>query len=345
MTVQNRNKISRIFLFASVSTFLLVFLYINRAKLNIIIAPFAIGILITYALEPVVSFLVGKGMKRAAAVGLVYFILIGFLVVALFYIIPILLEELNNMVEIIPLYIEYLQDLVGDYKVKYRKIFPLEFRKVADQNVIQIKEKLYQRLEHLYATILNMFAGLFSFILGPILGFYMLKDLDIIKSSFRRYLPVQYRDKVIYWLKKIDYTLGSYIRSQLIICLIISIFTTVALWLLGIDFALLIGFIAGITNVIPYFGPFLGAIPAIAVATLRYPHKIVWILVITFIIHELESGFISPYILGENVGLHPLAVILSLLIGGTFFGIWGLVLAVPITVIIKSSIFQHHQDG
>lgn len=338
MSIQNRSNISRIFLFSSIFVFAFILLYINRSKITTVVTPFAIGILITYILEPAVRYLMNKGLRRRTAVGIIFFILIGVLLLSLFYVIPVLFEEADNLIEIIPDYIKYIRNKAADFNLKYKRTFPLEIQQVADQNIIQIKDSIYKKFDNLYDSIKNMFAGLLSIILGPILGFYILKDIDIIKKSIAEYIPVKYRHNVMLWLVTIDNTLGLYVRSQLAISVIIALFTSIAMLILKIDFALLIGLVAGIANIIPYFGPLIGSLPAVAIATLKYPHKIPWIIVSTIIIHEVESGIVSPYVLGETVGLHPLTVIFSLLMGGAFFGPWGLVFAVPAAVIIKLSI-------
>ncbi|AYO32239.1 AI-2E family transporter [Biomaibacter acetigenes] len=314
---------------------ILILLFSQRKKIEAILLPFAIGLLISYILDPVVVFLSTKGIKRSIAVALIYFILIGSIIIALVYIIPVILMELNNLINTIPFYTREIQDIVKDFKMKYKATLPAGVQEVIDRNIAQIEKILLSILQNIANIIMGWVSSLFSIILGPVVGFYLLKDLDKIKINMVHFLPYNQKQQVISFLEKIDTTLGRYIRSQLIVSFIIGILTTLALYILRIDFALLIGLLAGITNIIPYFGPFIGALPAVIITMLRYPHKIVWLIIAIIIIHELESGVISPHIVGENVGLHPLTVIFSLLVGGTFFGLWGMILAVPVAALVK----------
>jgi predicted PurR-regulated permease PerM len=206
-----------------------------------------------------------------------------------------------------------------------------------------LEKLLLDYLQKVADSIITTFSSMFSIILGPILGFYLLKDLDKIKDSMIKYLPKSYRNNIIRWFGKIVNTLGKYIRSQLIVSLIVAFFTTIAMVILDIDFAFIIGVLSGVTNIIPYFGPFFGVMPAVIIAILRYPYKIPWLIISMLIIHQLESGIISPHIVGEHVGLHPITVIFSLLIGGNFFGLFGLVLAVPVAALLK--LILHNKEN
>lgn len=337
---QNRILIYRLFLFGLFLS-LLIFIFIQRKKVEAILLPFILGLFISYILDPVVVFLSVRGIKRPIAVALIYFILLGSIIIALVYVIPIILMELNKLIDTIPFYTQETQNFIRNFKIKYKATLPAGAQEIIDRNIDQIERILLNILQNIANIIMGWFSSLFSIILGPVVGYYLLRDLDKIKMNLISFLPSHQRNSFIDIMEKIDTTLGRYIRSQLIVSLIIGILTTVALYILRIDFALLIGVLAGITNIIPYFGPIIGAMPAVIISLLRYPDKIIWLIIAMIIIHELESGVISPHIVGENVGLHPLTVILSLLAGGTFFGLWGMILAVPLTALIKIMFFSN----
>lgn len=329
-----RNLFHRVFLFILL-LIILIIIFVQRKKLEVILLPFAIGLFITYILDPVVVFLINKGLKRTVAVAIIYFILITSIVIALLYVIPVVLTELAKLSEAIPFYTQETQLFIKEIRTKYKANLPASVQEVIDRNIAQIEKALLSILQNIANIIMGWFASLFSFILGPIVGFYLLKDLDRIKLSIISYLPPCYKNNILSFLQKIDITLGKYIRSQLIVSLFIGVLTTLVLYVLKIDFALLIGILAGITNIIPYFGPLIGALPAVLISLIRYPNKVVWLIISLIIIHEVESGIISPHIVGENVGVHPLTVIFALLIGGVFFGLWGMILAVPLAALIK----------
>lgn len=324
--------------------FILIFVFYNKEKIATIILPFIFGIFITYLLDPLVELLTQKKIDRTVAVVLIYFILIASIVIALVYIIPILLFELNNLIETIPLYTRESQKIIAKIRKNYLASLPISFQEIINRNIDRLQELLLGFLQNAVDAIISIFSNFFSIILGPVLGFYFLKDLPSIKENIILYMSIPYKDTVIEWSEKISKTLGRYIRSQLIVSLIIGFLTTFSMLILGIDFALVIGALAGITNIIPYFGPVIGALPAIIIAILRYPEKIPWIIISMLIIHQLESGIISPHIVGEHVGIYPVTVIFSLLIGGTFFGITGLILAVPVAALIKITLQQNKKD-
>lgn len=283
-------------------------------------------------------------MNRTAAVALIYFVLIGSIIIALVYIVPIIILELNKLIDTLPFYTSEVQRILANVKTKYLASLPLSFQEIIDRNINRMEELLLSSLQKVADAIIGIFSSILSIILGPILGFYFLKDLDKIRQNAILYIPASYRKIVIQWFESFGSTLGRYLRSQLIVSIIIGILTTLSMIILGVDFAFLIGVVAGITNIIPYFGPLIGTMPAVAIAVLRYPYKIPWIIVLMLIIHQLESGIISPHIVGEHVGLHPITVIFTLLIGGTFFGLVGLVLAVPVAALIKL-VIQSKKDN
>jgi predicted PurR-regulated permease PerM len=182
---------------------------------------------------------------------------------------------------------------------------------------------------------LNIFSNIVSIVLIPIYTFYFLKDTQFFRRKVLKSIPKGIRDQVINISRDIDNLLSRFIRGQLIIAMIVGVLSIIALVVLKVQFAFLIGTIAGVTNIIPYFGPIIGAIPAIIVALLDEPMKAIWVIIAFFIIQQTESAILSPKIVGESVGLHPVFVILVLLIGGELFGVIGLIFAIPIAASIK----------
>lgn len=340
----NDSVLHRIFLYLFVVV-ILVFVFLKRDQISIILLPFIIGIFISYLLDPIVNFLVKKGFDRTFAICLIYFILLTSIIIGIFCILPKVVLELYNLIDVMPEYSLKTDQLLKTFKSHYKNVLPVGVQEAIDNAIHNLEKKTIRILQNIVNNIMWLFTRLFSLILGPILGFYMLKDKEKIKQKITYFLPSRYKQKFFYWSDKVDITLGHYIRSQLIISCIIGVLTTMALYILKVDFALLIGILAGITNIIPYFGPVIGALPAILIALLKYPQKILWIILSLLLIQEFESGIISPYIMGKNVGLHPLAVVFALLAGGTFLGFWGLLLAVPATALLKILILDNLEDN
>jgi predicted PurR-regulated permease PerM len=179
--------------------------------------------------------------------------------------------------------------------------------------------------------------SILNLIIIPVIGFYLLKDFNAIKEEIKNYIPSSYRDSIINRLKEIDYVLSGFIRGQLIVSSILTIIYIIGLSIFNIPIALLIAIIAGIANIVPYFGFIIGITPAILLAILEY-HDLEHIIGVigTFAIAQLlEATIITPKIMREKIGIHPVTVILAILIWGNLFGFWGILIAVPLTSILN----------
>jgi len=169
-----------------------------------------------------------------------------------------------------------------------------------------------------------------------VLAFYFLKDTTKIKKTLILTIPKKYRVSILEVVRDLDEVLGGFITGQLIVAAFIAILTTIALLVLGVRFAIIVGFIAGIANVIPYFESIIGIVPGVLFALLDSPTKLLlWVLGIFIAIQQIESAILSPKIVGNKVGIHPIIVVLVLLIGGKLFGVVGLMIAIPLAGTIK----------
>ncbi|MDP3487354.1 MAG: AI-2E family transporter, partial [Bacillota bacterium] len=184
----------------------------------------------------------------------------------------------------------------------------------------------------------------FVALLTPVLTFYILKDVVVIKRTIANLMPGKHRRKLLAWLSKIDASLGSWIRGQLLIAFMVGVLSTVGLSIIGLDFAILLGVLAGMLDVIPYFGPLIGGIPPVVVGILVSPAMGIKTLAVIIVVQQIENNLITPQILGHSLGLHPLLVIFALLLGGEIGGLVGMVLSVPIAAIIKTTI-EHLASG
>ncbi|WP_083947459.1 AI-2E family transporter [Thermovenabulum gondwanense] len=319
-------------------------IFIYRKKIKSIILPFFIGGIIAYILNPVVDYLGKKGLHRTVAISIIYFILIGYSIVTLFYIIPVMINEINKIVELLPIYSKIVDNFINTIRVSLGDSIPSNIKSTIEGQIFKLESGLALFLQNTVNLLIHGISSFFSsIILGPIIGFYLLKDFKKIKKNIEDILPEKYRLLIFPFLNKIDFALGKYIRGQLIVCFFIGVLTTLILYIFKIEFALLIGILAGVTNIIPYFGPIIGALPAVIIALMKCPQKIPWVLLSLFIIQQVESGIISPWIMGENLNLHPLTVIFSLMVGGTFFGIWGLILSIPMAAVLKLLINSYNK--
>ncbi len=333
----------QIFLFILIfmAILLVVFMFSIRGLIYSILAPFIFGIILAYILNPIVNYLQSRGIKRLWGVITVY--LVMFIVLTIFSItlIPKLVSETRKLMLLMPKYsndgYNYLYNLYLNYTRNIDNL-PPEFKgikRLLDINISKIENIVVSIIIKFSDKVFAIFSKVFTLILIPVLTFYFLKDADNFKRSIILLLPRFCRKEMVKIAKDIDLVLQGFIRGQLIVSALIALLMTLFLFVLKIEFAVLIGLIAGLSNVIPYIGPILGIIPGLLIALIDGPVKAIWVLVIFLTIQQLENTIITPKVVGKNVGIHPVFVILSLIMGGYCFGIFGLLLAIPLAAIIK----------
>ncbi|MCR1897947.1 AI-2E family transporter [Irregularibacter muris] len=322
-------------LFYVIVFLILYFLLKIRAQLFSILSPFIIAIAFAYLLNPLVNFVQKKGVGRFYSVLLVYLLFIGLIVILGWSVIPTIVDETSKLVSDLPDYAEQVQKIVKNFRESSKNQLPESINNIINQNINRIEDIAIHSLQKISSIVINFFSRFLNIIIVPILAFYFLKDKDEFKRRITLLIPQKWRTEILEISTSVDKVLGSYIRGQILVATFVGGSTAIGLYLLDVKYALVIGLIAGIVDVIPYFGPVIGAVPAMIVAFIQQPIKALWVLILIAIIQQLESGIVSPKIIGSSVGLHPVAIILSLFIGGSFFGVVGMILAVPFTATIK----------
>jgi predicted PurR-regulated permease PerM len=320
---------------------LLWWLFRFGASVIIVLLPFFLAIIIAYILNPLVEFLESRRVPRYLGILAIYAVFIIIIFVIGSSIIPLLLHELQKLAERVPEYTRQFQQFILHLQSDYRRInIPESVRLVLDQNIVNLQESVQDVLEWITATVLGLFSHLFTILIIPLLVYYILRDMDSLKRSFVMLFPKSYRRWIAAMGSEMDRTLGAYFRGMLLICFLVAVLTYTGFVIIGLDFALILGIIAGLTNIIPYFGPLIGAVPAVLIASLAAPALVIKVIIVIVIVQQIESQFIAPQILGRSLGLHPLIVIFVLIVGGKFFGLVGLIFAVPFTAMLR--IFLRH---
>jgi predicted PurR-regulated permease PerM len=318
------------------TAFALLFVYSIREYLLPAISPFLFAILLAYLLEPFVAALQRKRVPRIVAI-LVMYAFVAFMVFMFgAFVVPTIVEEVNSLVKQVPDLVTKVQTAVWDLQEQYSRInLPPAVTEAINNNLLSLQNYLLSLLNGIPQFIFGLLSKSVTLILIPILSFYMLKDLDDIKRGLVRLVPTSRRARVVALFGNIDDTLGAWIRGQLTVGFVVGFLTVIGLEIVGMDFSLMLGTIVGLTNIIPYFGPIIGGAPAVALALLRSPGLMLKVLVVLVISQQIESNFITPQILGKQLGLHPLIIIFALLLGAQFGGLLGLIFAVPVAAVIK----------
>ena len=321
------SKIYRYFFFIVVVLATIYFLFLVRE----VLLTFFLGAILAYLLFRPISFLERKGLKRVWAILLLYLLLLA--VFSLFFslAVPAMVVELNQMAGILPDYAEQAQDMAKSIDgMELGKLTP-----ILKENLNQIENKLFKGLENFLGGFYSFLGKFLALAFSPILAFYIINDWEKIRDAFLGLFSPSFRREIKALLEKIDEALIEFLKGHLIIATFVGIFTGTAAALLGVKFPLLIGLIAGVADLVPYFGAFLGGFFAIFIALSDSLQLALYMGLAVLIIQQVESNIITPRIMGGKLGMHPLLIVFALLAGGKLMGIWGMLLAVPLAAALK----------
>ena len=301
-----------------------------------IMLPFYLAVILAYILNPLVVVLEEWKFSRSIALVVIYIIGIASLTAASIYGIPVIVRELTELGTAVPRLTLEIQQLINSAYESFRNMpVPASVNQVFNDSVRNMEGLLIQGIQTAMDTILGFFSNLFSIILAPILAFYLLKDWHHIGRRVVALFPVRWEEAVTTLWEDVDRVLIGFIRGYLLVAVIVGVLTGVGLSLIGMDYVILLSIVAGLTNLIPYFGAVIAAIPVAALAFLESKTLAFQALAVMLMVQQVESNLISPAILGEKVGLHPITIVFVLLAGGSLFGLLGLLLAVPVAAVAR----------
>jgi predicted PurR-regulated permease PerM len=311
-------------------------------SLSTVITILLLSALISYILDPIASYLEAKGITRIYAtvtIFLIFFMTIG---ATSWIFLPGLFSELFTLQQNLSL---------EDTSSLTERIESFISANLGFINVksLDIAGKVGNGVSMLTDELLAILGGLISFIsiviIVPFVVFFLLKDGRKMKKAFIHLIPNRYFEMTLNVLHKIDQQLGWYLRGQFTEAFVVGVLSVIALWLLDIQYFIIIGLFAGLANMVPYVGPVAGAVPAIAVTIINgnEPIKIIYIVLAFAVVQLLDNILLQPMVLSKSVHLHPLIIVFAVLIGGQFFGLLGMLLAVPAAGIIKVTSSELYQ--
>jgi predicted PurR-regulated permease PerM len=310
--------------------------------LAIIFIPFIIAGFITYLLHPIVEKLHEKGLNRGLAILLIYCLFFGGVGYSLYKGIPAFIAQLKDLSESAPILAEQYRGWIKTLQA-HTSQWPDGIQVKVNDGINAFEKRLDTFLTIMVNYLMNFLNSALVIMVIPFIVFYMLRDFSVIKRAVWYLTPKSWRKQGLLFLRDVDESLGSYIRGQLLVCIIIGGMSALAFWIFHLKYPLLLGFIIGATDIIPYFGAIIGAVPAVIIAA-TVSVKLVIITVATIIILQfLEGNILSPYIVGKTLHMHPLLIMFAITAGGEIGGIVGLLFAVPILVILKVAI-SHAKD-
>lgn len=305
-----------------------------------ILSPFFIGIVIAWLLDPCVKFLNKRGINRVLGTILVYLFMLVLLYLGITGIFPLLLNQINEFITTLPTVFQDITIWANNFVDRFQDISFIDIDAIKSDMVGSINGFVSSMTTDIPAMMVSFVRSLFStlgvFALGLMIGFYLLFDFDNVGRVLVSLLPARARKDAISLFMEANDSLFNYIKGTIFVSLIIFVLSSLVFTFAGLKAPLLFGLICGITNIIPYVGPYLGAIPATIVAFTQGVPTGVITLGCIMVIQFIEGNFIQPLVMSKTMKLHPVTILLGLLVFGYFFGILGMIIATPLVAVIKS---------
>jgi len=331
-----------------------IFLILLGIALIIVLFPYVKDVLIMFIiawllsvlLSPVVDFLESKGIKRGFAILIVMILILALIGFSFSLIIPGIIRTVEALTS------KLQSDVITEFSMKVEAFFERNFNnaELARNVTARLNEIGVKLLNNLGEFFKNVGSFLASMVIVPVITFFLIKDSRRFKRAIISKAPNKYFELSLNILHKVENQVGKYIQGQAIDALIVGLLSTLGLFLINIRFDgpipyfVFIGMLAGLANLIPYVGPVVGAIPALATAILNNPPNLgivlLWIVVIFILVQAIDNAFVSPMVVSKSVNMHPLIVIIVVIIGGNIAGAIGMLFAVPLTGIVKVTLSQ-----
>lgn len=310
----------------------LICLYLFNSSVKEITDIVFISFVLAYILSPIKEFFAERvGLDRRVSSIVVIVIVITIVMLGIAMILPGFIKELSSINDVFDDLTLLYEDIIQKFNLNNAPEIEVFYNLIVEKS-----NRIWMNFsENIFDNILETSSKAISLAVIPIITYYFMCDGTKMFSRVLLFLPTERRDLTEKIVKDINKVLKRYIFSQLYLCGIIGILTFILLILLGIRFPLWIAVLNGLFNIIPYFGPIFGMIPAVFIAFILSPSKALWVLAGMILIQQIEGNILSPKITGDNTEMHPVVIIILLLIGDKFGGFMGMIIIVPIAVIIK----------
>jgi len=312
-----------------------------------IISPFFIGLVIAWLFDPIVTAINKKGINRLLSTAIVFVLFIAIVALGGSLIIPSLGDQINEIITTAPTVIENLTNFFDDFINNLSDVYGYDFE-VVRTNVVEAFNNLFlsitvdlpTMLVNLVKSIVN---GGINFIFGLFIAFYILLDFGNVRKHLLTFIPKKIHTEVITLTDRLNGMLKNYVQGTLVIMFLLFICQSVGFTLAGLRAPLVFGLFCSITNIIPYFGPYIGGIPAVIVGFTMDPLTGIFCLISVIICQFLESYFLNPVVMSKTMKLHPVTIMIGLLIFGHFFGILGMILSTPVISCAKVIILYFNE--
>ena len=306
-----------------------------------VLTPFLISTLLAYLGDPIVDRLETLGASRTLSVGLVFLGMFILAICAVLVILPALQSQATILIQKIPTALEWLQSnflprissVLGGVELNIDIPAAKEAILSHWQDIGSVATNL---MSHIGRSSQVLIGWVTYLLLIPVVTFYLLRDWDLLVAAVHDLLPRTIEPRVVALAKEIDEVLAEFLRGQLTVMIALALVYVVGLWLVGLDLAFVVGMIAGLVSFVPYLGVIVGVVLAVFAALVQFPDwmHLIGVAAVFGVGQLLEGMVLSPLLVGDRIGLHPVAVIFAVMAGGQLFGFLGVLLALPVAAVI-----------
>lgn len=307
-----------------------------------IVSPLFIGLIVAWLFNPIVTWMQKQGVRRSIGTTITYIIFLGLIYILMSALIPMLADQINEFARSIPSVIDSINGWLNSLFKHLSDIEYIDANAIKTQLFDHIKTfgiNLTQQLPEMTLTLAkSTFSALGSIVIGFIIGFYLLLTFDGVGGTLIGFLPKKVRKTTSDLASLVNSSMIRYVQGAILDSTLIFFVSSLGLWLVGLKAPLLFGLFCGITNVIPYAGPYIGGFPAVIVGFAQNTTTGILVFVVIAVIQFIEGNFFQPYIMSKTTKLHPVTIMLGLLVFGHFWGIIGMVVSTPIIGSVKAII-------
>ena len=323
--------------------------YPIKVFFSTVVLPVILATIAYYLLRPILRFLERIRIPRAWGILIIFIGLIGLITLLVFLVYPFLKGQTANLIEEFPTYFKQMLINIDTFLrtsivSTYYKESGININSFLDTGLGNIGKLFTDTVGGIASGITSFISALTGLILAivtvPFILFYLLKDGEKLPQMIKKMLPPRLRDDADSILKDADRQIGAYIQGQILVAISIGIMVTIGFYIIGMDYAPLLGALAMVTSVVPYLGPLIAITPAVIIAIVTSPLMLVKLAVVWTIVQLIDGKFISPQIMGKSLHIHPITIIFVLLTSGSLFGVAGVVLGIPGYALLKV-VFTH----
>ena len=320
--------------------------------LSVVMLPVILSGLLFYLLNPLVDLMEKYKINRVLAISIIFVIIAFLLIIGLAVAIPNLQRQVIIFAQNVPSYIEDADRVIDDLVTKR---LPDDFRPQLEQVLAQFSTQATAWASNISSKAVNWVSALISgtsqvivaLIIMPFMLFYLLRDGKGLRDYITQFLPNKLREPVGKVLSDVNQQLANYVRGQITVAVIVAIMFIIFFKIIGLRYAVALGVTAGILNLVPYLGSFLAMIPALVLGLIAGPVMLLKVIIVFIVEQTIEGRFVSPLILGSQLNIHPITILFVLLTSGSMFGIWGVLLGIPIYAsakVVISAIFDWYKE-